>query len=203
MPFIKICGIYRIEDTEYVNKYRPDYFGMIINFKKSHRNVSGDLAKKIRAHISSDIRAVGVFVNEDTDLIEELLNDNIIDIVQLHGDEKEETIIRLRENTGKPVWKAFKIRNREEIEKAKASPADLILLDNGYGTGKTFDWSLIENIKRPFALAGGIDIRNMDEAIKRIHPYLIDISSGVETDGIKDPVKIREAIEKAHTIERS
>lgn len=203
MPFIKICGIYRIEDTEYINKYRPDYFGMIIDFKKSHRNVSCDLAKKIRDHISSDIRAVGVFVNDDPAKTEELLNDNIIDIAQLHGDEKEKTIIRLKENTGKPVWKAFKIRNREDIEKAKASPADLILLDNGYGTGKTFDWSLIENIKRPFALAGGIDIRNMDETIKRIHPYLIDISSGVETDRIKDPVKIREAIEKAHTIERS
>lgn len=198
MAKIKICGIYRDEDTEYINRYRPDYFGMIINFEKSHRCVSLDKARRIRGLIVADIPAVGVFVNEDNTVIEKLLYEGTIDIAQLHGDESEEAIVSLKEHTHKPVWKAFKIRNEADVQKAKKSPADLILLDNGKGTGQRFDWSLIQNVGRPFALAGGLGIDNIEEAIRAVNPYLIDISSGVETDKIKDGDKIREAINTAH-----
>ncbi len=202
MTRIKICGICREEDTVYINEAKPDYFGMIIDFPKSHRNLSPVQAEKIRSLVEKDIPAVGVFVNDDPKKIEELLNKKVIDIAQLHGNESDEQILQIKENTGKPVWKAFKVRTKEDAEKAMASPADLILLDNGYGTGECFDWKLIENVNRKFALAGGIDCENIRKAIKEVNPYLIDLSSGVETDKKKDLEKIKAAVKAAHEFER-
>ncbi|HIV17354.1 MAG TPA: phosphoribosylanthranilate isomerase [Candidatus Alectryocaccobium stercorigallinarum] len=200
MTKIKICGVYREEDTGYINKYRPDYFGMVIDFERSHRNVSEKTAARLRGMVEKAVLAVGVFVNDDTDKIERLLKSGVIDIAQLHGDEDEEQIIRLKEKTGKPVWKAFKIRNYSDIETAVRSPADLMLLDNGFGTGERFDWNIIGEIDRPFALAGGICLENMEEAVNKIRPYLIDISSGVESDRKKDPDKIKAAVKLTHSL---
>lgn len=202
MTKIKICGIYRDEDAEYINEFKPDYFGMVIDFPKSHRNVSPKRASEIRELIDKEISAVGVFVNDDLSKIEILLKNGVIDIAQLHGNETEEDIQRLQKRTGKPVWKAFKVRSEADIQKAAASPADLILLDNGYGTGEAFDWNLIKDAERDFALAGGIDPENIAEAIKQINPFLIDLSSGVETDKKKDREKIRSAVMQAHDLGR-
>lgn len=203
MTKIKICGIFRDEDCAYINEAMPDYFGMIIHFEKSHRSVSPSRAAEIRGQIRREIPAVGVFVNEELDVIKELLRSGAIDIAQLHGQETPEEILRIREDTGKPVWKAFKIRSRADVEQAFSSPADLILLDNGYGTGEAFDWSLIGTPKRPFALAGGLTCENMETAINALSPHLIDISSGVETEKKKDKTKIMRAVSIAHGVERS
>ncbi len=198
MTKIKICGIYRNEDAEFINKYRPDYFGMIMDFPKSHRSVDYNKARELRGLIDKDIPAVGVFVNKPVCEIEALLNKGIIDIAQLHGIESEDEIRYLQERTKKPVWKAFKVRGSEDIAAAKKSPAELILLDNGYGTGETFNWALAEKFDRDFALAGGLNIENIKAAKQDLAPYLLDISSGVETDKIKDENKIREAVALAH-----
>ena len=190
---IKICGIYRPEDAAVINDVRPDYFGMIINFPKSHRNLTPEQARHIRSLVDPAIPAVGVFVNQPTDLICRLLKEDVIQIAQLHGQESADEIIRIQQRTGKPVWKAFKVRAKEDIQAAKASPADQVLLDNGYGTGQVFDWNLAREMDRPFALAGGLNPDNLAEAIRTLHPSMVDLSSGVETDKVKDRGKIMRA----------
>ncbi len=202
MSAIKICGIYRAEDAEPVNRYKPDYFGMIIDFPKSHRSISKKEAALLRKKIDADIPAVGVFVNKEPSYIKEFVDAKIIDIAQLHGSEDNDYIRRLKSLICRPVWKAFKIRTSKDIREAMLSEADLIILDNGYGTGETFDWSLIQDIKRPFALAGGINLENIKDALNSMKPYLIDISSGVETDKLKDPDKIEKAVKAVHDFER-
>lgn len=196
MTEIKICGIYRDEDTGYINDAKPDYFGMIINFPKSHRNVSPERAGEIRRQIRPKIPAVGVFVNQPKEEIAALLENGTIDIAQLHGQESEDEILFLQK-TGKPVWKAFKIRSSEDMAKARLCRADRILLDNGYGTGQTFDWNLVGEPGRPFILAGGLTPENIPEAIRYLHPDVLDISSGVETEKKKDYAKICAAVKAA------
>ena len=197
---IKICGIYRPEDAAVINDVQPDYFGMIINFPKSHRNLTPEQARHIRSLVDPAIPAVGVFVNQPTDLVCCLLEEDVIQIAQLHGQESADEIIRIQLRTGKPVWKAFKVRTKEDIQAAKASPADQILLDNGYGTGQVFDWNLAREMDRPFALAGGLNPDNLAEAIRTLHPSLVDLSSGVETDKVKDRDKIMRAAALVRTV---
>lgn len=199
MTKIKICGIYRDKDADFINAYRPDYFGMVIDFPKSHRNVNVETADHLRNLIADDIPAVGVFVNSPISQVEKLLREGIINIAQLHGNEDERYIDELKVK-GFEVWKAFKIRGTEDIENAEKSNANLILLDNGYGTGETFDWNLIKNFKRRFALAGGLRADNIAQAAEKYSPYLLDISSGVETNGVKDGNKIKECIEAVRSL---
>ena len=117
------------------------------------------------------------------------------DIIQLHGHENDDYIEEIKESTGREVWKAFKIRYDEDLAAASSCKADMVLLDNGYGTGQTFDWSLLRFFDRPFILAGGLTPENIPEAIDKLHPMAVDISSGVETEGIKDRAKIMAAVE--------
>ena len=194
MMKIKICGLRRPEDIEIVNRYRPDDIGFIINFPKSHRNLTPEQARSLRARLSPNIPAVGVTVNQSIEVNSALLNDGIVDILQLHGQESDATIRQLQEQTGKPIWKAFRIRSQTDLDAAASSSADLILLDNGTGTGEAFDWTLIRNIGRPFALAGGLRPDNLEDAA-RMGPYLMDLSSGAETNGIKDAKKVQTLIE--------
>ena len=196
---IKICGLKRPEDITYVNEAKPDYCGFIIEFPKSSRNVTGALVRELTAKLNPDIIPVGVFVNAAPERVEELLLDGTIHIAQLHGQEDEAYIRRIQKNTGHQVIKAFSVKTAQDIEKALKSPADYILLDQGGGgTGQTFDWSLIPEIDRPFFLAGGLGVENLEKAVRTIHPYAVDLSSGVETDGWKNPVKIRQIIENVH-----
>ena len=193
---IKICGLKRPEDITYVNEAKPDYCGFIIEFPKSGRNVTGVQVRELAARLASDIIPVGVFVNAAPERVEELLLDRIIHIAQLHGQEDESYIRELKTYTDKLIIKAFSIKTTEDIEKALQSPADYILLDQGGGgTGKTFDWSLIPEIQRPFFLAGGIGASNLGQAIREIHPYAVDLSSSVETEKRKDPMKIRQVVD--------
>lgn len=191
---IKICGLSRPEDIEAANQYRPDYIGFILHFPKSHRNITPLRAKELRRRLSPDIPAVGVTVNQPLEVNASLLKDGIVDVIQLHGQEPDRYIRQLQEQTGKPVWKAFRIRSEADLEAAASSSADLVLLDNGYGTGEAFDWTMIRDIGRPFALAGGLHTGNLNDAAK-MNPYLMDLSSGAETDGVKDAKKIQKLIE--------
>ena len=193
---IKICGLKRPEDITYVNEAKPDYCGFIIEFPKSSRNVTGALMRELTAKLNPDIIPVGVFVNAAPERVEELLLDGTIYIAQLHGQEDETYIRELKQLSDKPIIKAFSVKTAEDIEKAVQSPADYILLDQGSGgTGKTFDWSLIPEIERPFFLAGGIGALNMKQAIYEIRPYAVDLSSSVETEKWKDPKKIRQVVD--------
>lgn len=196
---VKICGLSRPADIEAVNQYQPDYAGFIINFPKSHRNCTPEQVQALHAQLSDSIPAVGVTVNQPLEIVAALLEQGVIDIAQLHGQEDESYIDELKRRTGKPVWKAFRIRSADDLDAARASSADMILLDNGYGTGETFDWTLVRDIGRPFILAGGLCEDNIDDAAK-MQPDAMDISSGVETNRVKDPEKIRTLIERIRSI---
>lgn len=196
---IKICGLKRQEDITYVNEAKPDYCGFIIEFPKSSRNVTDDQIRTLTANLHPDIIPVGVFVNASPERVEGLLLDGTIQIAQLHGQEDEDYIRRIQRNTRHQVIKAFSVKTTQDIELALQSPADYILLDQGSGgTGKTFDWSLIPEITRPFFLAGGLGPDNLEQAVRTIRPYAVDLSSSVETDGVKDRSKIVEAVNLVH-----
>ena len=193
---IKICGLRRMEDIQAVNEAKPDFCGFVIEVPGSFRSVTVSQAKELAAELDRDIQAVGVFVNAPETLAAELLNQGIISMAQLHGQEDEAYIRRLRKLTDRPLIKAFSVRTRKDAEKAMESTADYILLDQGSGgTGIPFDWSLLPVIERPFFLAGGLGEDNLETAVHRMHPYAVDLSSGVETDMWKDPVKIKRAVD--------
>jgi phosphoribosylanthranilate isomerase len=189
MTKIKLCGLSRLCDIEAANELKPEYIGFVF-YKKSKRYVTPKKAKELKQILDPEIKAVGVFVNEKPEKVSELLNNGIIDIAQLHGSENEDYINKLRNLSDKPIIKAFRIETASDIERAKQSIADDILLDSGAGTGMVFNWELIQNIKRPYFLAGGLGIDNVKNAVNLLHPYAIDVSSGIETDGLKDKYKM-------------
>ena len=191
MTYIKMCGLSRECDIQAVNAIKPEYIGFVF-WAKSKRYISSEKAFELKKLLDKDIKAVGVFVDESVEKIAELLENGIIDIAQLHGHETEDYIKQLRELTDKPVIQAFRIRSSSDMEKAVNSTADMILLDAGMGDGKIFDWSLIKEIKRPYFLAGGLNCDNIAEAVKILQPYAVDVSSGIETDGLKDMKKMAE-----------
>lgn len=189
MTKIKLCGLSRRRDIEAANALRPDYIGFVFS-PKSKRYVTPETARELKGLLSPDIQAVGVFVNEAPETVAELLNDHVIDIAQLHGNEGEDLIERLRQLTGKPVIKAFRVETADDILQARQCAAEHILLDAGAGTGTAFDWDLIQNINRPYFLAGGLSPENVGDAIRALRPYAVDVSSGIETDGYKDTEKM-------------
>ena len=133
---------------------------------------------------------MGVFVTADPERIAGLLQDEIIDMAQLHGNEDEAYIARLRSLTFKPIIKAFPIVHAGDMVKAGQSTADFVLLDSGAGTGTVFDWKLIEGFNRPYFLAGGLSADNVGAAVDALHPYAVDVSSGIETNGYKAQIKM-------------
>ena len=198
---IKICGLTRPEDIQAVNQAKPDFCGFIVEFPKSRRNVTVDRLKALRKELDENILPVGVFVNAPVELPAQLFNEGTIALEQLHGQEDEEYITRLKGMTDQLLIKAFSIKTEADIKKAIRSEADYILLDQGAGgTGETFDWGLVPAIKRPWFLAGGLDCENLETAIHLLHPWAVDLSSSVETDGHKDPDKILKAVQTVRNI---
>ena len=183
---IKLCGMFREKDIDYVNELMPDYVGFIINFSKSHRSIDAQTAMKLKEKLSKKIKAVGVFVNEKPEVITDIVNRQIISVVQLHGSEDENYIKSLRKNCNAEIIKAFTVKTLKDIEKANNSSADFVLLDSGAGTGTTFDHSLIKGISRPYFLAGGLTDKNVATAIDNLRPFAVDASSSLETNKIKD-----------------
>ena len=206
MVKLKICGMRRSEDIEMANRHKPDYIGFV--FAESPRKVSYEQAKELSGLLSDEIVPVGVFVNEHMKLIVDLFKDGIIEMAQLHGDEDEKYIRNLKdksiEETGKqiPVINAIEIKEGadydDELLKWRDSASDYFILDSGKGSGKTFDWSLIdiesEFFKNSIFLAGGLNSENLALAIGEFNPFAVDLSSSVETDGFKDEEKIKDII---------
>lgn len=189
MTKIKLCGLSRPCDIAAANTLKPEYIGFVFA-SKSRRYVSPEKAYELKRMLSKDIKAVGVFVNESVETVARLLDKNVIDIAQLHGEEDDNYIKNLRTLTDKPIMKAFCIRNKKDIIDAQNSAADYILLDSGAGTGTVFDWDLILNIRRIYFLAGGLGLNNIRKAIDELHPFAVDVSSGIETNGVKDKEKM-------------
>ena len=187
---IKMCGLRRPEDIEAVNELKPEYIGFVF-FPGSKRYVTPETAKALRDGLNPGIKVVGVFVDENPETVARLLEEGVIDIAQLHGHEDETYLAELRKKTDKPLIRAFRIRSAEDAQQAQASTAEQILLDAGAGDGKTFDWSMLSSVSRPYFLAGGLTPENTAEAVKRYHPFAVDVSSGIETDGFKDCNKMR------------
>lgn len=193
---IKLCGLFREEDILYANRAEPDYAGFV--FAQSRRKVSPVQAAEWRRRLRSGIQAVGVFVNAQPEEIARCAGLCGLDAVQLHGNETEAELQKIRALTGKQIIRAVKVKGRCDVEAALASAADYLMFDSGSGTGKTFDWSLLEGVKRPFFLAGGLDEQNLEIVREVLHPYCVDLSSGAETDGLKDEGKMRRLVELAH-----
>lgn len=198
---IKICGLMRPEDILYVNRVRADYAGFILA-EGRRRTLDRERVKELAADLAPGILKTGVFVNQDPDWIAETVRITGIDAVQLHGSETEKEILYLRklldEGPGKQcrIVRAFRVEGPEDILRAEESSADLVLLDQGAGgSGEAFDWSLAGKAGRPFFLAGGLDAENVQEAIRLLKPWAVDVSSGVESGGKKDPEKIRKFTE--------
>ncbi len=194
MTRIKICGLFRDCDIDYVNEACPDYVGFIVNFPQSHRSIDIQCAARLRRRLAPGIRAAGVFVDRPAQEVIRAAQEIGLDAVQLHGSEDGDDIRAVRAKTGLPVWKAFRIRSEEDLAAARISPADRILLDNGYGTGSAFDWSLVGSFCRPYILAGGLTPESIPQAVRILHPEMVDLSSGVETDRVKDREKILAAV---------
>ena len=150
MTKIKLCGLSRTEDIDTANRLRPDYIGFVFS-PKSRRYVDIAKARMLRERLDEGIAAVGVFVDEDPETVIKYLHDGVIDIAQLHGSEDDQYIEKIRAASGKPVIKAFVLRQKDDIIKAVQCPADYILLDAGRGDGETFDWSFAKGISRPFS----------------------------------------------------
>lgn len=188
MTKIKLCGLSRPQDIEAANALAPEYVGFVFA-AKSRRCVTPGRAAALKALLRPDIRAVGVFADEAPETVAELLASGVIDLAQLHGSEDGDYIRRLRALTDRPIIQAFRVRTAADVPPAAESPADYILLDSGAGSGETFDWSLLRNVRRPYFLAGGLRPENAAEAA-RLRPYAVDVSSGIETGGVKDREKM-------------
>ncbi len=201
MTKIKLCGLSRPCDIEAANELKPEYIGFVFA-EKSKRYVSPEKASELKGLLAPGIQAVGVFVNENPKNVAKLLQDGIIDIAQLHGGEDEDYIIQLRKLTEKPIIKAFCMESERDIADVERCTADYVLLDSGAGTGMVFDWQLIQDIKRPYFLAGGLAPDNVANAVYLLHPYVVDVSSGIETDGVKDKTKMAEFVAAVRKEER-
>lgn len=187
---IKFCGLSRNCDIETANALSPDYVGFVFA-KNSRRCVSFAQAKELKALLAPGILTVGVFVNEDPRTVTALLEAGVIDAAQLHGDEDTDYIRGLKSLTKAPLIKAFGLRSIHDLTAVERCPADLVLLDSpGGGTGRLFDWQLLEDIQRPYFLAGGLSAENVGKAIARLRPFGVDVSSGIETGGYKDREKM-------------
>ena len=201
-PKVKMCGISKVETIPAIVDAKPDYMGLV--FAPSKRQVTVEQAKILIEELHKQcinhydtkvVKTVGVFVNETLDNLVRIADTANLDAVQLHGDEDEAFIQSLKERTNVEVWKAIQIRTAADTEKWIDSSADMLLFDAYHkdergGTGEVFDWSSLDAFERPFMLAGGIDSTNVARAIRTVRPYGIDISSGIETNGMKDDKKI-------------
>ena len=196
---LKFCGMRREADILAANACLPDYIGFVFA-AGARRAVTPETARELRAKADPRILAVGVFADQSPAYIAELAAMVPLDVIQLHGSESEVTVEEIRRRTGKPVWRAFQVTAPAVLTAAAATGADGILLDSGKGSGKTFAWESLRAYSRPYMLAGGLDKVKLGEAIKTFSPRGVDVSSALETDGKKDPEKMRafaEAVRRA------
>lgn len=208
MTLVKICGLKRMEDIMYVNRYLPQYVGFV--FAESKRRVTSEQVKGLRQKLDPAIKAVGVFVNEAVERIIEIVEECSLDCIQLHGDETVKYVDTLREalkwhpsGPGVEIWKAIRVRDESYVNLLNLYKADVFLLDafveGAYGgAGKAFDLKLASLAKdfHKIFIAGGMNLVNVADVVKAARPYGIDVSSGVETEGFKDELKIKQFIDE-------
>lgn len=202
MVKVKICGLRRKEDIEYANELKPDYVGFV--FAKSKRQIEVEQALDLISLLDKEIKTVGVFVNEPVENALKIAQTLNLDVLQFHGDETQDYIDNFKNFT---VWKAIRIKDKEDLEKTKQFKVNSFVFDtltkNEYGgTGKTFNWEVLKGFELnvPIILAGGLNENNVEEAIRIVNPYAVDVSSGVETEGYKDFKKMKSFIEKVRGI---
>ena len=203
MTRVKMCGLFRDEDISYANEVKPDYIGFVF-YPKSHRYVSIEKAQSLKARLDPEIKAVGVFVDSDISFIKELVAKNIIDIVQLHGHEDSNYIHELRKSIDNPdisIIQAIVIKNEADILRLPQNDfmdnefsADYYLVDSGMGSGSSFNWDLLKEHNGKIFLAGGLNTENIAKALSTVKPFAVDVSSGIETDRIKDFDKMKKFI---------
>lgn len=198
MTVVKICGLTRPEDVECVNRLRPDMAGFVF-YGPSRRCVDAEKASVLSGMLDTSIKPVGVFVDEDPLVIADLVDRGVISAIQLHGVEDDSYIRGLRGLVDVPVIKAFCIHEGRDLVHIRDSTADLVLLDSGKGSGRGFDWDLIGDLGRDYILSGGLSPDNVADAVRRMNPYGVDVSSGVETGGVKDSEKIARFIRYARS----
>jgi phosphoribosylanthranilate isomerase len=199
---VKICGLRRLEDIYYANQLQPDFIGFV--FSESKRRVDLKEALEFVKRLKEGIKKVGVFVNEPVEKVMEIAEKLKLDVLQFHGDETQEYIDNFKNFT---VWKAIRIRSKLDLKKTGEFKVDAFLFDSfsekGYGgTGEVFDWNILKAYKReiPVVLSGGLKEENVEEAIKLVRPYAVDVSSGVEVGGYKDFNKMKSFIEKVRGV---
>ncbi len=198
---IKICGMRRQEDISYINEYLPDYAGFILT-DGFRRSVGSEAFYKLKSCLDKKIKTVGVFVNEPIESIIENHYNEELDVIQLHGNEDESYIQGLRKIFQGEIWKAVRAKQSADIENADKLSCDRLLIDSyvkgqAGGTGKTADTEVIlgADFSKPYMLAGGISAENAVEMLNLLaekKPCGIDLSSSVETNGVKDKEKIRQ-----------
>jgi phosphoribosylanthranilate isomerase len=198
MTKIKVCGLTREVDIEYVNELKPDYIGFV--FAKSKRKISADDALPLRENLNEDIKVVGVFVNESIEEVKEIAKKVRLDVLQFHGEEDLDYMSNFKDYE---VWKALSVNCEEDLIGMDKFKDVRILLDSKVegmlgGTGKAFDWNILKkyNFNNKIILAGGLNTENIESTRNFVHSYAVDVSSGVETDGVKDYNKIKKFIEK-------
>jgi len=202
MVKVKICGLRRREDIEYVNGLKADYAGFV--FAPSKRRINFEEARRLIAALDGDIKKVGVFVNEARDVIMKACEELGLDVIQLHGDETPDSV----GGYGKvSVWKAIRVKDADSLKAAEDYQVDGILLDSSVkghygGTGLRFDLNLLEvvRLRQPVILAGGLDAGNVEEAVRKVKPYAVDVSTGVETGGYKDFDKMKKFVERVRNL---
>lgn len=201
-PKIKICGLTRECDMEYINEAAPDYIGFV--FAKSRRQITGGQARILRQQTAEGIQAVGVFADAEFEIVERLVQCGTIDIVQLHGAESPFYAEKIKKRTGAAVMKAICMRENSipayALKDYESAGVDYFLFDGGSGNGIAFDWSRIPRTSCPYFLAGGLHVGNVEAAIRETEAYALDMSSGVETNGVKDRDKILEVIRRIRNV---
>ncbi len=200
---IKICGLTRKEDIQIANRYKPDFIGFV--FADGRRKLSFSTAESLRGELSKEIKVVGVFVNEPLDNFKDIVKNNLVDLIQLHGDETASYLLKLKEITNKSIIKVIRAKSGDYIKSQLLSECGYFLLDSYKkglygGSGIAFDYSMLPKINKPFFIAGGLNRDNILDCILRTKPYGVDISSGVETNGVKDEGKVAEIIQMIRDI---
>ncbi len=213
---VKLCGMHTAADVAAVNEAAPGFAGFVVEVPGKRRSVTEEQLRELTAELSPAVRAVGVFVDAPVKTVHRLLADGTISAAQLHGDEDNSYIAELRqllEGNGKPqakadpasarIIQAFRVHAAADLARAAESDADLVLLDSGAGSGRPFDWSLLQGFPRPFLMAGGLGPDNIAQAAAEARAAAgknfvgVDMSSGIETNGVKDPTKMNAAVAAA------
>ena len=193
---VELCGIFRDEDVATVNELRPDLCGFVVNYPSSHRHVDRDRLRELVGKLDPTIPAVGIFVDQPLGYVSELA-DEVLDVVQLHGNEGNPYITFLRELVDIPIVQAIRMAGPEDVERANQSKADLVVLYGGWQAGVAFDWELAGGVCRPYILAGALTSQNLGGAIGRLAPWGVALNTGIETDRLNDPAKMAAAVAAA------